>query len=389
MNFWFKFDQGQEKGIGGVARFQGMGRALTYLIALFLLAGLLPGCGPTHEEIMAQDQERLRREIQARQEAEARRQAEQAKEERIQATVMACSDLAAQGQLEQALIRCQEALRDIDRYSNQDQQVREMIIKVARAMPAPPPVPEQTLRSMARGEAKVKMGGAGAYEGAAKEMEQAVLAAPWLADAYFNLGIVQEKGDMFGKAIQNFRLYLIAVPDSRNAKAIQAKIYELEVMREEQEKLQALAGSWRGNGGVIYKVQIEGRKIRVAGTASIDLKGNVGVLNIWRVFDLEKKGDSLEGSASVAWQPSHECTFPAETVPTSGVIRGDGNSMQLAWKETVYNWTWRGSVCTGVSSTGKYDFSLQLTERVSPGVAPSYSEIKPSSTSGKKMKMKK
>ena len=205
MNICFLFNHGHEKRIKGGLRFQGIGRTLSCLVAIFLLAGLLPGCGPTHEEIMAKEQQRLQREAREQQEAEARRQAEesrrqaeQAKQERIRIAVAAGSEAAAGGQLGVALRRLQEALRDIERYSDQDRHVREAIIKVVRAMPAPPPIPEETLRSMTRGEAKLKMGGGGSYEGAAKEMEQAVLAAPWLADGYFNLGIVQEKAEMFG-----------------------------------------------------------------------------------------------------------------------------------------------------------------------------------------------
>jgi len=391
MNTCFKFNQGQEKRIGRESRSLVRGRALPYLIAISLLAGLLPACGPTQEEIMAQEQARLQREANERQEVEARRQAEQARQERIRAIVTACSDSAAQGQLDIALMRCQEALRDIERYSDQDQQVREVIIKIVRAMAAPPPIPEETLRSMARGEAKVKMGGAGSYEAAAKEMEQAVLAAPWLADGYFNLGIVQEKAEMFGQAIQNLRLYLLAVPQSANAKAVQAKIYGLEVMREEQEKMQSLAGSWRSAGGNIYKVTIEGSKIRIEGSTSEKLTDG-SVQKLWRVFNLEKKGGSLEGSASIARDSSHGCNFPSETAPVSGVIGGDGRSTRFNWKETGYQWTWQGSVCTGVSSLGKNEQSIELVARVTPGYSEStaagYSEIKESTAPGGKKKRK-
>jgi tetratricopeptide (TPR) repeat protein len=383
MNICSQFKHGQKgkmsKGIQ-VRRMRGIIPCLAAI--LLLLAGLLPGCGPTHEEIMAQEQERLQREARERQEAEAVRQAEQAKQERIRATVAACSDSAAQGELDIALLRCQEALKNIERYSDQDRQVRETIIKISRAMPTPPPIPEETLRSMARGEAKVKMGGAGSYEGAAKEMEQAALSAPWLADAYFNLGIVQEKGEIFKPAIQNLRLFLLASPQSPNAKAVQTKIYGLEVMLEEQEKLRSLAGAWRSSGGNIYQVAIEGKKIRIGGEASSKLTGG-GTQKFWRVFDLEKKGDSLEGSVTITRDSSNGCNFPNETVPATGVIGRDGRHTKCNWKETRYQWTWQGSVCTGVSSLGKDENYLELVERVTPG----YSEVKePIITRAKKKK---
>jgi tetratricopeptide (TPR) repeat protein len=392
MNIRFISNRGPEQKIRRGSLFQGRGRTLPCIgVILLLLAGLLPGCGPKHEEIMAMEQQRLQREALARQEAEARRQAEQARkeaeQERIRAMVTACSDSAAQGQLDIALMRCQEALRNIERYSDQDRQVRELIIKVVRAMPAPPPTPEETLRSIARGEAKVKMGGTGSYAGAAKEMEQAVSTAPWLADAYFNLGVVQEKGDMFGQAIQNLRLYLLAAPQSPNAKAVQAKIYGLEVMREEQEKVQSLAGSWRSAGGNLYKVTIEGKKIRIEGSSTYKLS-NGGTQKYWRVFDFEKKGGSLEGSASIAIESSNGCNFPNETVPATGIMGGEGRPTRFDWKETAYQWTYQGNLCTGVSSLGKNERFVELVKQVTPGNSEIKKSTAPATKATKMMKKK-
>ncbi|HSR10662.1 MAG TPA: tetratricopeptide repeat protein [Thermodesulfobacteriota bacterium] len=370
----------------GRPRFQVGGRAFAYAIIISFWMGFLAGCGPTHEEIMAQEQARLQREAREREEADARRQAEQARDARVRAAVTACSDSAAQGDLDAALLRCQGALKDIQRYSDQDQQVREMIIKIARAMPSPPATPEETVRFMARGEAKLKMGGAGSYEGAANEMEQAVSNAPWLADAYLNLGIVQEKAEMFGKAIRNFRLYLLASPESPNAKAVQAKIYALEVSQEEQAKMQSLAGVWRSGAGNAYKATLEGRRIKINGSGSLQ-NTDGGKQTFWLVFDLEKKGASLDGSAQIAREGLKGCNFPNETVPVSGSVGGDGRTMRLQWKESVYQWTWQGSVCTGVSSLGKADRYVDLYQGASPvsgETNPGPSPVKKSSDWGKK-----
>jgi hypothetical protein len=375
-------DHAREKKMRGRSPLRSLGGVLPCLIAVFLLS-LLPGCGPTNEEMMAMDQARLQREARESQEAEARRQAEQARQEKIRATVTACSEAAAQGRLDDAMARCQEALGHVQRYDDQDRQVRETIIKIARAMPSPPPVPEETVRSMARGEAKVKMGGAGSFEAAAKEMEQAVMAAPWLADAYFNLGVVQEKAEMFGRAIQNFRLYLLAAPQSPNAKTVQAKIYALEVMGEEQEKMQSLAGSWRTKGESVFKVTVEGRKVRIGGGMSTPMDGASNQM-IWRVFDLEKRGASLEGMVTVAKDNSHNCAFPTETVPVSGVIGEDGNTINLTWRETSHRWTWQGSVCTGISSLGKIEWGLALVRATAP--ASGASAVRESSAPAAKKK---
>jgi hypothetical protein len=248
------------------------------------------------------------------------------------------------------------ALRNVNRYSDDDQHMREAIIKVVRAMPAPPPLPEMTFRSMVRGEAMLKMGGS--YEAAAKEMEQAVLAAPWVADGYFNLGIVQEKADMFGQAIQNLRLCLLAAPESPNTAAVKAKIYELEIMQEEKAKTQGLQGTWKANSSAVA-VTVEGAKLHVGS------------------LEIVKKGRVLEGFMTISGHQEYwynrythskdyrgkPCEIPGETVPVTGIISEDGRSMEFKWMESEYDTSFYDAGgffsdatkvhCTGVSLKGK------------------------------------
>jgi tetratricopeptide (TPR) repeat protein len=247
-----------------------------------------------------------------------------------------------------------------------DQQLREQIIKVVRAMSTRPALPEEAVRSMARGDTKVKMGGSGAYAAAAVEMEQAVLAAPWYADGYFNLAVVQERAEMFGDASKNFRLYVAAAPNAPNAGAIRSKIYSLEVMQEEKEKVQSLAGSWRSRGGNIYTVSVEGRKIRINGSSPERLAN--GTTQKWYyTFDFEVVGNSLEGSNTVARDPHSGCNFPNETVEASGTIGDGARSLKVNWKDTIYSWTWQGNVCTDISPMGTRDEVLELVERAAAG----------------------
>ncbi len=247
-----------------------------------------------------------------------------------------------------------------------DQQLREQVIKVARAMNPRPALPEEAVRAMARGETKVKMGGAGAYAEAAVEMEQAVLAAPWYADGYFRLAMVQERAEMFGEASKNFRLYIAAAPNAPNAASIRTKIYSLEVMQEEKEKVQSLVGSWKSKGGNIYTVSVEGRRVKINGSSPERLAN--GTTQKWYyAFDLEVVGSSLEGSNTVARDPHSGCNFPNETVQASGTIGDGGRSVKVNWKDTIYSWTWQGTVCTDVSTMGTRDEVLELVERVAAG----------------------
>ena len=48
------------------------------------------------------------------------------------------------------------------------------------------------------------------YQNAAKEFEQATLAAPWYGDAYFNLGMAQDKAENFKAALRSLKLAQLA-----------------------------------------------------------------------------------------------------------------------------------------------------------------------------------
>jgi tetratricopeptide (TPR) repeat protein len=309
------------------------------IIAVGIMTLFASGCGPTQEEIMATEQARIAEETErarvaeeAKQQAEAKRQAEEARLAKIRAMETAGDEAARQGDLEKALDNYQEVLKNVQRYDEQDLRVRNSLIKVVRAMRVPPAVPESLMRSMVRGETRLKMGGTGSYESAAKEMEQAVLDAPWVADAYFNLATVQEKAGKFNEAIQNFKLYLLADPKSRDAVAIQAKIYELEVLKEDQDKMQTMQGEWNGPGG----------------KATLTLEGS-DILVVYgsRSIKVQKKGRNLEGFCTITSHPGTggpgisgmygtPCTIPEETIPVSGVIGDDGNSIEFKMMSSDY-----------------------------------------------------
>ena len=311
--------------------------SLKVYATVIILSALLfiTSCGPSNEEIMAmeraQAQERIAAEAEharAVEEVRKQKQMEEARLAKILAMEKAGDEAARQGELEKALDNYLEVLKNVQRYGEQDQRIRQSVIKVVRAMHAPPAIPESVMRSMVRGETRLRTGGTGSYEDAATEMEQAVLYAPWLADAYFNLGTVQEKAGKFNEAIQNFKLYLLAAPRVQNATAIQAKIYELEILKEDQEKMKAMEGEWivnNGGGKVILK--IEGPNVHMSG---------------WLSAELQKKGRELNGFiTSRGWTDEVgpegvPCTIPGQTNPISGIISADGRTIEFKFMSDDY-----------------------------------------------------
>jgi tetratricopeptide (TPR) repeat protein len=114
-----------------------------------------------------------------------------------------------------------------------DNVLREKIIKHVQAMKPAPAIPEEARKYMVRGKTAFK----GAKEtkdfnDAADEFQMAILAAPWLAEGYYNLGIVQDKAGQYTAAIDNLKLYVIAAPDASDVEKVKELIYEIEYRQE-------------------------------------------------------------------------------------------------------------------------------------------------------------
>lgn len=104
-----------------------------------------------------------------------------------------------------------------------DDALREKIIKLARTVK--PAIPEEAKRHMAYGTAAIEGAKSVAdYQEAAKEFELATLAAPWLGNAYFNLGFVQDKAENYAAALRNLKFALLASPDDQEIEALIFKV---------------------------------------------------------------------------------------------------------------------------------------------------------------------
>jgi len=124
-----------------------------------------------------------------------------------------------------------------------DDALREQIIKLAQQLKPAPALPEEAERHMAYGAAAFTGAKAVAdYKEAAKEFEQATLAAPWYGDAYFNLGVAQDKAENYAAALRSLKLALLASPDSKDIKAL---IYQVEYRNKKAHDLPRTGLSFR------------------------------------------------------------------------------------------------------------------------------------------------
>lgn len=137
----------------------------------------------------------------------------------------------------EALTHYVNALPSVSVDSRKDQELRGKIIGLARKVRPAPAVPEEAERRLARGNAAVKSAAdREAFKRAADEFKAALKVAPWLAEGYFNLGVVQDKAGDYPDAIRNLKFYLLSAPDAKDAKEVRNLIYEIEYRQEEAQR---------------------------------------------------------------------------------------------------------------------------------------------------------
>jgi tetratricopeptide (TPR) repeat protein len=165
-----------------------------------------------------------------------------------------------------------------------DNALREKIIKLALTMKPAPTVPENAERNMARGTtfAQKAVDTAG-YKRAIAEFEAATNSAPWLALAYYNLGVVQEQADLYAETIQSLKFYLMAAPDAKNAREVKNKIYALEA---DVEDLKAVKNAPAAPPAAPEAVP--GKSLAVVGKANLSIESEKE-LNIIKMPPAEKK----------------------------------------------------------------------------------------------------
>ena len=122
--------------------------------------------------------------------------------------------------------------------SPEDDALRAKIIKLAKTLRPQPSIPDEAERRMVRGtEAFKEAKSATDYQAAATEFQQATLAAPWDGDAYFNLGVAQDKAEQYDAAIHSLKFAQLVSP----SKAIQDMIYKIQYQQEKANAPAALA----------------------------------------------------------------------------------------------------------------------------------------------------
>jgi len=265
------------------------------------------------------------------------------------------------GDLRQALIHYVSALQELWSNKKHSQDLVDKIITLGRELDPPPIVPEEAERHLARGSAAVKAAGSPKdFDNAVKEFETAAYYAPWVAEIYYNLGVVRDKAGKYDAAIWALKMYLQAKPYSEDVKQVKNLIYEIEY-RSEKLKEQAqikisnpakrFTGKWVGQkegtyrpnqfdrrayGKDIFRFEGDGKNINVI-LLSTQSGNNTSFLGNFAnppigaiVFQLHLEGSNLTGVYS---QPAFNDCNRGKQFPLGGNVIGEGNSLTLNFVE--------------------------------------------------------
>lgn len=141
------------------------------------------------------------------------------------------------GKLREALTHYVVALQSAPEGSGDDQRLRETVIRLVQRLSPAPAVPEEAERYMGRGQAAVEIAKSPEdFKRAAGEFQKALRIAPWLANGYYNLGIVQEKAGQLVEAMRSYKLYLLAAPSAPDAQQVRTRIFGLEYKAEQKKE---------------------------------------------------------------------------------------------------------------------------------------------------------
>jgi len=273
-------------------------------------------------------------------------------------TLLFSSEKFVQAQTPQETLN--QYVSDLQKSPN-DYALREKIIRYVQAMKPPPAVPEEARRHMLRGEAAVDAArDKGGFLRAADEFHKALLRAPWLAEGYYNLGVVYDKAGLYEEAVQALNMYLMTKPNAGDSKQARDLIYKIEYRQEEAKRVAAeerektlaakqqehekvrkairnLAGTWgnkQTNWTEFYELIVTGDDSFILRYKYYTKTGNFpgNPFPHKDEYNLKINGDNLSGSRTlwIDFQSSgFNCSVPEKTFPVSGMLSDHGNSIVI------------------------------------------------------------
>ncbi|OIQ98099.1 hypothetical protein GALL_198630 [mine drainage metagenome] len=226
-----------------------------------------------------------------------------------------------------------------------DDALRAQIIKLARELKPTPALPDEAVRRMSRGTEAFKEAKSTAdYQDAVKEFRQAALAAPWSVNAYFNLGLAQDKAGDFDGSLRSLKLAQLASPNSKDIKDL---YYKVEYQRDKAAEQSIIAAKQRAEQEAALQRQKEAESwplARFKGVWALTVNPNIVFFSV---------GDVTPTGAKVIRQDQDE-----------EIVAEAGNELQMRdVRGYIVNYT---TFILSGENTGHYYFSQTSNGERSP-----------------------
>lgn len=252
-----------------------------------------------------------------------RKEYERRLQEELDRTLGAAGMATASGNFTGALSQYGNALLIAQKIGKDaERAVRLRFLRSVAGWPVQPVLPDAAHEHELRAELKLKHNGNPAD--AETELQQAIDAAPWWADGYFNLGLVQGSAGEYRAAIDTLQVFIDGSPDNPRVQAAKDKIVEFKVAQEELDANAALAGRWSARNQV-FDATVDGDRLRL-GTRGNSL-----------VFDTRIKDRAITGTVDEkGYRGEHNCDIPPQSHPVSGKVSADGRTIELQYLRTSF-----------------------------------------------------
>jgi ankyrin repeat protein len=201
--------------------------------------------------------------------------------------------------------------------------VREKLIRFAARRKPALGLPEEARKHVVQAQYLLKQGASA--DDVEPEMSRALELAPWWAEGYYNLGVLQANGGRYAEARKNLKIFAEAAAGTPRAQQAQDKIYELEIAQKQQAKIQDLAGEWVLEGvGTAFHAVLEGGKLKAAAADGTTLTVTI-------------HNNLIDGAIEGAPHPgADDCTVPGQIHPATGRLSSDGHTVELDYVWSSY-----------------------------------------------------
>ena len=239
-----------------------------------------------------------------------------------------------------------------------DNALREKIIKFTLDMKQKPAIPPEVIKDVGAAEYAIKNAKTEAdYADAAREYEKALLAAPWLAQAYYDCGLAYEKAGKLKEAIAAFSFYLMAAPDAKDAQTVQKEIGGLEYGMKKAAKEKAaevqkktanediaaqLVGVWHqhpstaGVNGYRLRITADGPMVTVTVIGTPSSNGSYSPANqLWMEGEI-KEGKIVGTYTNFGFNSRGITVWGTEPFEMKIVVSDDGSKFAIGkngWKD--------------------------------------------------------